>query len=212
MSAENKLKSKIDMVMDLKKEHIPEAIEVNSRAFQNYSTTVHMMPDEDERRKKLKYGFVPMFKFGMAKGVVHATSPNLEGLSVWFPPDEVHQSVFSMMRYGGFKAFRKSGYKAMKRGLPLFKYMVPAHKRNAPFDHWYLQNLAVDPAHQGKGFGSILMIKMLELIDEQGLPAYLETNEEKNLQFYQKHGFEVVEYTIVPNTEVPFWCMLRKAQ
>ena len=82
----------------------------------------------------------------------------------------------------------------MKRGFPLFDYMGPAHKRLVPFDHWYLQSLAVEPKEQGKGYGSFLLRSMFEKIDKQGLPVYLETNTESNVVFYQKHGFEILEH------------------
>ncbi|MFW9827259.1 MAG: hypothetical protein ACFFEY_06710 [Candidatus Thorarchaeota archaeon] len=42
------------------------------------------------------------------------------------------------------------------------------------------------------------------------MPSYLETNNEKNLSFYQRYGFEIIEHTIIPETYVPLWCMLRK--
>ena len=120
--------------------------------------------------------------------------------------------MLSMLRNGGFRTLRKSGIKDMRRGLPLFRYMEPAHKRLAPFDHWYLQCLAVDPKSQGNGYGSLLLKSMFERIDQEKLPTYLETNTEGNVSFYQRHGFEVAEHKIVLGTDVPFWCMLRQPQ
>lgn len=210
MKTKKNNQSRLDEIIELPKDQLDEAIEMTSRAFVDYPTTAHMLPDEEERREKIKYGFIPTFRYGMKYGIVHATSQNLEGIAIWLPPKRVHVSMWSMLRLGGFKAFRKSGWKVMKRGMPIFRYMGPAHERNAPMKHWYLQTLAVDPIHQKQGYGGILIQKMCELLDKQKLPAYLETNTEENVGFYKKYGFEVVEHIILPETDLPFWCMLRK--
>lgn len=200
----------IDHLIKLTKKQIRPASEVAGRAFHYYPISVHMFPDDAERTKREKYGFQFMLNYGIKCGTAFATSPNLEGIAIWLPPQKVHQNILSMLICGGFRVFRKSGLKAMKRGLPLFNYMEPAHKRLAPFDHWYLQCLAVEPKEQGKGYGSILLNAMFKEIDKKGLPTYLETNKVENVSFYQSHGFEVVEHKIAPKTDVPFWCMLRK--
>jgi GNAT superfamily N-acetyltransferase len=41
--------------------------------------------------------------------------------------------------------------------------------------HWYLPLIGVDPAQQGKGYGSALLMHALRRCDEDGTPAYLES-------------------------------------
>ncbi len=48
--------------------------------------------------------------------------------------------------------------------------------------------------------------------DNEGLNLYLETEKEKNLLFYEKHGFSVLEKINLPKLEVPMWLMLRSPQ
>lgn len=57
---------------------------------------------------------------------------------------------------------------------------------------WYLPMIAADPGHQGKGLGSALMKHATRICDEQGLPAYLESTNARNVSLYQRYGFEVV--------------------
>lgn len=58
--------------------------------------------------------------------------------------------------------------------------------------HWYLSMLGVDPARQGRGLGSALLRHTLTLCDAEGLPAYLESSNPKNISLYERHGFEVL--------------------
>lgn len=58
---------------------------------------------------------------------------------------------------------------------------------------WYLSFLAVDPNHQRKGIGSIQLKHVLKMLDEQAIPAYLESSNSENVSLYERHGFEVMD-------------------
>lgn len=66
--------------------------------------------------------------------------------------------------------------------------MDDAHPR---FPHWYLAWFGVDGAVQGRGFGGELMTHCLRIVDEDHLPAYLDSPNPRNVSFYERHGFEV---------------------
>ncbi|MDX6522877.1 MAG: hypothetical protein QOI17_390 [Gaiellales bacterium] len=57
--------------------------------------------------------------------------------------------------------------------------------------HWYLPWFGVDRTLQGRGLGTHLMRHCLEIVDETGLPAYLETPNPRTVPFYQRAGFSV---------------------
>jgi hypothetical protein len=50
---------------------------------------------------------------------------------------------------------------------------------------------------------------MLARIDKEGLPSYLETQEEKNVPLYEHFGFKVLEEVNIPDLDVTNWAMLR---
>jgi ribosomal protein S18 acetylase RimI-like enzyme len=75
--------------------------------------------------------------------------------------------------------------------------------------HWYLPLIGVDPAQQGKGYGSALLMHALRRCDEDGTPAYLESSNPKNIPLYQRHGFEVLG-TIPVGSSPPITPMLRR--
>jgi len=77
--------------------------------------------------------------------------------------------------------------------------------------HWYLPLIGVDPARQGRGVGAALMRHALAACDREGLAAYLESTNPKNVPLYERHGFELLG-TIESVSSPPLFPMLRKAR
>lgn len=79
---------------------------------------------------------------------------------------------------------------------------------NDPNDsHWHLGPVAVEQSLQGHGIGTRLMEDFCERMDETGHLAYLETDKEVNVRFYEQFGFEVVHETDILGTHN--WFMSR---
>ena len=57
---------------------------------------------------------------------------------------------------------------------------------------WYLPLIGVDPRCQGRGHGSALLRYALAQCDRDGMPAYLESSNPRNIPLYQRHGFEIL--------------------
>jgi len=58
--------------------------------------------------------------------------------------------------------------------------------------HWYLPLIAADPHWTGQGLGALLMKHALRRCDEEGIAAYLESSNPRNISFYERHGFEII--------------------
>ena len=68
------------------------------------------------------------------------------------------------------------------------------HPNDAP--SYYLSLLGTHPDHRGGGEGMGLLTANLELIDREGMPAYLESSNSANDHRYERLGFERVgEFT-----------------
>ena len=76
--------------------------------------------------------------------------------------------------------------------------------------HWYLATLGTVPERQGQGVGAALLQPVLTLADEDGVPAYLESSKERNVPFYARFGFEVVEELHSKVGSPPMWRMWRE--
>lgn len=71
----------------------------------------------------------------------------------------------------------------------LFEGMAAYHPAEP---HWYLPMIAADPRATGQGLGAALMKHALARCDEDGLPAYLESSNPRNISLYERHGFEAI--------------------
>jgi ribosomal protein S18 acetylase RimI-like enzyme len=76
--------------------------------------------------------------------------------------------------------------------------------------HWYLATIGVDPELWGRGIGTGLLSVWLEMVDADLEPAYLETDVDRNIRFYQRAGFGVVEEFRILG--VGIWTMRRPAR
>lgn len=106
------------------------------------------------------------------------------GTALWLPPG-VEPDEETLMR-----VLDKNAGDNTKEDMPkIFEQMQKFHPTEP---HWYLPMIGVDPAHQGAGIGSALMTEALKAVDRDGLIAYLESSNPKNVSLYERHGFEVI--------------------
>ena len=202
-----------DDVIILDKTHVRAAGEVLGRALQDDPVSVWDIPDKEKRHAVMKHVFQMTSCLGVKYGETHATSPNLEGIGVWLP--YINKEFKMILNIGCVLKSKmyKLGRQAQKRIMPIEKHSTKVHREFTPGDHWYLQTLGVEPDHQGKGYGSLLMEYMLEKIDKTNpLPVFLETSTEINVKFYKRFGFEVISEGIIPKTDVDQWYLLRIAK
>jgi ribosomal protein S18 acetylase RimI-like enzyme len=75
--------------------------------------------------------------------------------------------------------------------------------------HWYLGGIGTDPPLQGSGIGTELMRSRLARCDAAGMPAYLESSKERNVPFYERHGFTVTRELRIPDGGPLLWLMWR---
>jgi len=90
------------------------------------------------------------------------------------------------------------------------KWLGAWSKHDLEERHWHLGPVAVDAHLQGKGIGSKLMQAFCAQMDAVGEVAYLETDKESNVRFYERFGFEVVGEEEVLG--VPNWFMIRRVE
>ncbi len=106
------------------------------------------------------------------------------GAALWLPPG-VEPDIETMIAL-----VERTAPDAIKKDIyGVFEQMGKYHPTEP---HWYLPLIGVDPIQQGNGIGSALMKHALVTCDRDGLIAYLESSNPKNVPLYERHGFEVL--------------------
>jgi GNAT superfamily N-acetyltransferase len=82
-----------------------------------------------------------------------------------------------------------------RRPLKILGAMEKVHPREP---HYYLETVGTRRAVQGKGVGSAVMSLVLERCDREGVPAYLESSNPRNIPLYARHGFEARDPVPLP--------------
>jgi GNAT superfamily N-acetyltransferase len=84
-------------------------------------------------------------------------------------------------------AFRDSLLRALRTQLQIERLHA---RQTSP--HWYLGYLGTRRDRQGEGLGTQMLREVLAGADTDGVPAYLESSNERNLPLYERNGFRVV--------------------
>ena len=117
----------------------------------------------------------------------HGTADVIEGAraaALWLPPGvEPDDAEMSAVMQGGFRPGIAEDVGVVMKGMA-------EHHPHEP--HWYLPVIAADPKWIGQGLGGLLMKHAVRRCDEQGVAAYLESSNPRNIPFYQRHGFRII--------------------
>ena len=83
--------------------------------------------------------------------------------------------------------------------------------RQDPKDqHWHLGPIGVLPTHQGIGVGSILMKRFCSEVDACKATAFLETDKDVNVEFYEKFGFKPISDSLIFGARTDFMIRVSK--
>jgi GNAT superfamily N-acetyltransferase len=174
-----------------------------TRAFHDDPVQRFLFPADPLYQRRGLANFELIVRRTLAIGAVHVAGEHA-GAALWLPPGADFLDGWRGRLFGLHSLLMVRG--ALGRAGRLFRALASHHPREP---HWYLPVLGTDPAQQGRGVGSALLAPALARADAEGLPAYLESSKQRNLPFYQRHGFEVVG-TLEIEDGPTLWPMLRK--
>ena len=134
----------------------------------------------------------------------------VNAVAMWYPPEPQNSWKSSKLRDFSLmhKAISVAGVRRVPSLIHADGIIKEHHLKNMKEPHYYLFMLGVEPAHQGKGIGTRLVQHGLNMCDGQGVPAYLETAEEENVRFYEKHNFKVIDEFLIPHNGPKIWTMI----
>jgi GNAT superfamily N-acetyltransferase len=178
------------------------------RAFDDDPVMTWIFPDERMRRRRLPGFFASTLRSTSLRHEgteVAVRDRQILGGAIWLPPGTWRPPVWRQLialpsvaiRLGSRFSVAGATYGAMLRLHP-----------ERP--HWYLSGIGTDPPLQGTGVGGALLRSRLARCDAAGLPAYLESSKERNVPFYERHGFRVSGELSIPRGGPTLWLMWRE--
>ena len=187
-----------------------KASAVLSASFFDYPMFTFYFPDPKRRTRYLPWYFQNILNCALRYGEVY-TNPEISGVIFTLPPEHTKFSMWEYIQNGFLLTPFLLGFRNYKQSMDCERFVGYTQEnlmKNRP--HYYLWGLAVDPSRKAKGIGAALMLPLLAKADAQKIPVYLETHDEKNVCYYQKHGFDLIHTARIPKYELPIWCMLRE--
>jgi GNAT superfamily N-acetyltransferase len=133
-------------------------------------------------------GLEAMWRFYTASALRYSCisiAGDFAAASVWIPPggDELTAAEEAQME----PILRGLVGKRTPDVLTLLERFDEAHPRSEP--HYYLSLLGTADRHRGHGIGMALLAENLRAIDEERMPAYLESTNPANNRRYERAGF-----------------------
>ena len=180
-----------------------------ANAFADAPRFRFLVPDDSQRQAKLRWYWGAAIRACVRSGgvvhVAHQESGDVLGVAIWDRPEQGGHSLPTLLRSGLWAAPVRLGVPAWLRRHNLGSALAGLAQ---PHPCWYLNAIGVDPSAQRLGAGSALINRMLVRIDEDALPAFLDTSAPDNLGYYERFGFRVSVESTLPNG-IPLWGMTR---
>lgn len=146
-------------------------------------------PNDGKRLRRAERSFASQLHILWSRREVD-TDPDLVSVAVWARPDEWELPSKAVAR------FLLTAARTHVRTAALLAYLRTGGLHPAE-PHWYLEFLGTVPEKQGGGLGGHVLAAGLDRADEEGLPVWTWSSNARNLTFYQRHGFVVLD-------ELPF--------
>jgi ribosomal protein S18 acetylase RimI-like enzyme len=193
---------------------IPEAVSLVSAAFADSSALYnYLTKDRNERLKMLN----AVFNFRIRGIMEHAAAVDLAvengkmlGFAAWDRPSEDKLDVEEVVKHIS-AALADWPEETLEKWKRFHRVLFTAFGRvRQPY--WDMGPIAVHPDAQGRGVCSALLRKQLAVIDTEGLPCILGTQDDKNTAIYRRFGFEIVSRDPVSAPELFTYIMRRKGK
>lgn len=133
-------------------------------------------------------------------------------VALFAPPKYMGSKTVPFLLDGGIKLMFMAPPTTFLRLLRYENHAMKLKKLYTNHECWYLYNVTVKPQFQNNGDCSKLLRPMFKYFDRIGQDCYLETHKEKNVALYEHFGFELLDVSNIPKTDIKQYSMLRKVK
>jgi GNAT superfamily N-acetyltransferase len=186
------------VIRQVQRSDVPDICDSLARAFHDDPVTAWALPSARRRPAQSKRFYRERLRTLLPEEMVFCDEQR-RGAAIWSPHDRWRSSVAELARMRV----------VTRRALPFLVGAQRVEQAHPSEPHYYLAILGVSPAAQGSGLGSALLRPMLDRCDREGVPAYLESSKERNVPFYERHGWRVTGELDFPSGGPKLWLMWR---
>jgi ribosomal protein S18 acetylase RimI-like enzyme len=190
-----------ERVETVERAHEESVVDALVLAFSRDPIARYAFPGPTQYRAGFRQVILGMGGAALDHGSAFA-SEGFGGVALWLPPGVGTDDGVIGAGMAHVPAERQEDMNAMMEEMGRLHPDAP---------HWYLPLIGVDPAAQGRGLGSVLLRHALARVDQDRLPAYLESTNPANVTLYERHGFSLIG-KIQRGGAPPMFPMLREAR
>ena len=175
---------------------------VLARAFQDDPYISWVEPDPIRRARMTPSLFRCVLEHGRRRGRVLVEAGR--GSAHWFSPEKVELRAIDDLQCGYVRLFLAHPLSVRR----LLIHEAQAGARVHPFltpGAAYLHTIGIEPSCKGQGVGSRLLRSALDQLGKAFDRCVLRTEQPKNVAFYQRNGFEVVDESVMPASGLRVW-------
>ncbi|HWF01089.1 MAG TPA: GNAT family N-acetyltransferase [Caulobacteraceae bacterium] len=165
---------------------------------------------DDARRDAVRARFFRFLigKMAFGSGALVERPASGGAAAVWLPFEAAGPNGLGTLIRAAPTMLAATGLSRILRLMAVMEDMDRHHPMERR--HAYLWFLGVARRAQGRGIGSRLLAVGTARLDAEDLPAYLETQTERNLALYQRFGFEIISKHHPRKDSPPLWSMWRE--
>jgi GNAT superfamily N-acetyltransferase len=179
---------------------VPRVSTFLAEAMHDDPAYAYLMPDPIERGDGLRDYFARSLRTHLPYRCTYlAVDGGVASATVTVrPPEGIRISTLTMIRRGLLPFALAHGKTAIQRLFALKKtYDLLEARLSAGRPHWWVHMMAVEPSRQSRGIGIALLEGALAMTagarGSERHPILLTTHKERNVVFYRRAGFEVVD-------------------
>jgi GNAT superfamily N-acetyltransferase len=192
---------------ELRRVHLRAAAQILGRAMRDNPLHVRAfaIADVDRRNRALERFFLPVLIGLHQRGLIYGAYRDgaLVGICCMARPGFCQPTALEKLRVLPGVVFGNP----LSAAFRVLNWTAVWGNRDPAEPHWHLGPVAIESCVQHQGIGTALLTAFCVHMDAYGAGAYLETDRQANVHFYQKFGFVVVAEANVLG--VPNWFMSR---
>lgn len=195
-------------VYGLGRPDLPAAARLMASAFSRDPSIRYLLGGTGAGSRDWEY-FLCVLKAVYGKCLILSLDEEINSLLILFPPELKAVPTGSFLAGGGLGLFRSFGPELLLRSLNYERNCRAVKSRFATAHSWYCLCLAVSSQLQGRGFASRLIRPALEELEANRCSLYLETHRELNVSIYRHLGFELLDASPIPGTNIVQYSMMK---